>query len=614
MQLGVNITAATAGVYATTALEHSLLQARTHGFDTVTLTPTWYMSTPRASDLAPDPVLTAGDAALEHAIAAARRQGLSVAIRPLVDLPGQYRWRSLIDPEDRDRWWERYGAMIEHYAGLAHRGRAVTLVIGSELEGLTGAPADDARWRALTAAVRRRFAGALTYTTGSLEDPGVVRFWDELDYVGITLRPQLAHDERAAGDPAESAAWAPYADALEQLHGRWSRPVVVTELGFRSSERALSDPSAWDAADAPDFDLQALAYDSAYRLFEQLPWLAGVHWWEWPADLESAAQDATGHCPYRKPAAGVATRWNRRLSSRREPPFVSVVVPVRNGADTIQDCVASLLAQQYPFQRREIIVVDNASTDATRSIIAALPVISAPEPKVGRSHARNRGVAEARGEIVAFVDSDCVAAVDWLRELTAAFEREPVSAVAGEILAQPPVTAVQRFTAQREAQWQRRVTTTLPHPFRFAITANLAIRREVFDHIGGFDPRFPTAEDSDFGWRFFAAGLAMSYCPTATVSHRLRRDAWQFIRQQEGFGYGRALLRKRYRVPGRYGLPANREVVNAAQALGRILLGRRRRTRDELPFALYELLRLVSLRAGSARRELVNVFVPYSPT
>src|SRR5205823_3069273 len=130
--------------------------------------------------------------------------------------------------------------------------------------------------------------------------------------------------------------------------------------------------------------------------------------------------------------------------------------PVRNRADTIRHCIASLLAQQYPIHRREIIVVDNGSTDATCSIIAALPVICSSEPKIGPSHARNRGLAEARGEIVAFVDSDCIAAVDWLRELTAAFERKPVSAVAGEILAQPPVTAAQRFTAQREAQWQRR--------------------------------------------------------------------------------------------------------------------------------------------------------------
>jgi O-antigen biosynthesis protein len=283
------------------------------------------------------------------------------------------------------------------------------------------------------------------------------------------------------------------------------------------------------------------------------------------------------------------------------------VVPVRNGEATIAACLQALLGQHYPADRYEIVVVDNASTDGTKEIVACYPVSYVYEPNVGRAHARNRGIAESQCEIVAFVDADCIADGEWLRELAAAFEREPVSAVAGEILADRPTRAAQRFMAQREARWQSHVLA-LDRPF--AITANVAFRREVFEHVGPFDPVFVTAEDVDFGWRFFATGFRMSYAPIATVSHQLRRTAWQLFRQQEGLGYGRVLLRERYRLAPDYGSPTREDLQEAAGELLRGVRARSRGADEQTAFAFYELLRLASLRTGALRRELVSHFAP----
>jgi len=606
LQLGVNVTARIAGEYGGDALRHSLLEASTHGFNAVTFVPSWFVSTPASSDLAPDPTFTASDTALRRGMEVAGELGLSVVLKPHVNLPGYYESRGNIDPSDRATWWERYDRMIGHYAALAQQAGATTLVIGTELERLTG-DADAEQWRALAARLRAIYGGALTYATDAHDDPDRVTFWDELDYLGIDLYASLTDAEDTAPSVEQLVeAWNVPLGHLCALHTRWSRPVLLTEIGFRSTPRGLSDPADWAHVGDPDPAAQARAYEAAYRVLSEQSWLAGMHWWDWPSDLGAAAGDITGYCPHRKLAAHVATKWNRRLGSRTEqarepgPAFVSVVVPVRNGERTIRDCVTALMALDYPSDRREVIVVDNASTDRTGSILASLPVTTVHEPVVGRSHARNRGIEESRGEIVAFIDADCMADRHWLRELVAAFEREPVSAVAGEILADQPTTTAQIFMSRKEPRWQS-VVLQLPEPF--AITANVAFRRDVLRYVGRFDPAFVTAEDVDLGWRFFAAGFQMSYCATATVSHRLRRTAWELFRQQEGLGYGRMLLCERYGIP-RTNLPTRRQIRLAAGAVLRSASARS--SKEQLAFASYELLLLVSLRVGALRRELIR--------
>ena len=106
-------------------------------------------------------------------------------------------------------------------------------------------------------------------------------------------------------------------------------------------------------------------------------------------------------------------------------PFVSVVVPVRNGERTIAACLESLLAQDYPKDKVEIIVVDNDSADHTAEIIQRYPVTYLLEREVRNpGGVRNRGMREVRGDIVAFTDGDCVAVQDWLQRGVAAFRQK----------------------------------------------------------------------------------------------------------------------------------------------------------------------------------------------
>ena len=293
-----------------------------------------------------------------------------------------------------------------------------------------------------------------------------------------------------------------------------------------------------------------------------------------------------------------ATEW-----ANGEVPFVSVVVPVRNGETTIGDCLQSLMSMDYPAVRHEILVVDNGSTDGTAAVIERFPVGRLWEPEPGASNARNRGLAESRGDIVAFIDADCVASRGWLREMVGCFEDEDVAGAAGEILSYPPTSAAGRYMAVHHAYSQKRA---LEGPWPFAATGNVAFRRAVFERIGHFDPRLPSAEDKDFSRRFLDAGIgALCYCPRGVVLHRFHETVGGFFRQQMHWIYGAALLHAKYDLPWRLGDEARKYgtllTASGALAVAAVRRGMRRADAHDLSHAYFGFLRELAFRLGAAR-------------
>lgn len=220
-------------------------------------------------------------------------------------------------------------------------------------------------------------------------------------------------------------------------------------------------------------------------------------------------------------------------------PRVSVVVPVRNGAATLGALLDSLLALDYPSDRLEIIVVDNASTDDTPDILEryAPRVRSVREPKRGASAARNRGVAEAKGEVIAFTDADCVVDPRWLRGGLPLLHRERVGVVGGRILALRPCNRVCRFGEQI-----RDIDKAI-HAFRlpYADTANWISPVAALEAVGLFDESFLRGQDSELSRRLWAAGYEFAYAPEAIVFHRNERTLWGLM--HEGWTHGFASVK-----------------------------------------------------------------------
>jgi cellulose synthase/poly-beta-1,6-N-acetylglucosamine synthase-like glycosyltransferase len=290
-----------------------------------------------------------------------------------------------------------------------------------------------------------------------------------------------------------------------------------------------------------------------------------------------------------------------------DPPFVSVVVPVRDGESMIAACLDSILATDYPPNRREILVVDNGSTDGTAALIRSKPVRYLREPKPGVSNARNRGIAESTGEILAFVDADCLVEPQWLTELIRPFEDVEVGSVAGDLQHAAPTTAAERQAARMLGNWQRFAFTSNP---AYPITANAAYRRDVLERIGGFDPHMTRAQDVELGLRFQErSGLRLAYAERATARHRHRSTQRGFFRQQLGWAYGAGLVGAKFEAMG--GHPVNpprvRDLTRPLHGLAIVLWARiRGRGRTEwIEDAWFDFLRQlgwwIGARAGLRR-------------
>jgi len=227
--------------------------------------------------------------------------------------------------------------------------------------------------------------------------------------------------------------------------------------------------------------------------------------------------------------------------SRAIAPVVSVVVPVRNGADTIRACIESLLGVEFPQGEFEVIVIDNDSSDSTVRVLDHFHgrIRTFKERKRGPSAARNTGVFHALGQLIAFTDADCVVEPAWLKNLVQPLTNPAIGIAGGEILALQPANRIERFGELIHDH--RRALEEFQPPY--AITMNWASRRAVLEQAGLFDESLIRGEDFDLATRIHAAGYRFVYCPDARVWHRNERTFRGLLR--EGFQHGRAAIRVR---------------------------------------------------------------------
>jgi GT2 family glycosyltransferase len=211
-----------------------------------------------------------------------------------------------------------------------------------------------------------------------------------------------------------------------------------------------------------------------------------------------------------------------------EFPSVSVVVPVYNSEDTVENTIRSLLGLTYP-NRVELIFVDNGSTDRTGAILSTYkPRIKVLyEPTRGQSAARNHGIREARNSLVALTDADCVVDPNWLTELIEPLQNPRVGISGGNIRAILPCNSIQQFG---ELLHDHEKPINLYKP-PYAITMNWASRRSVLLEVGGFDETMRRGEDADLSYRIIQAGYGIVYRNGAIVYHRnkpnLKRLFWE---------------------------------------------------------------------------------------
>lgn len=228
------------------------------------------------------------------------------------------------------------------------------------------------------------------------------------------------------------------------------------------------------------------------------------------------------------------------------PPLATVIVPVRNGERGLPALLSALEGQTATRTSYEVLVIDDASTDASAQIAAASPVarVLRQATRGGPYVARNRGLREARGRFLAFTDGDCRPAPDWIERGIAALADTEIAAGRVEMpLGENPTLAELLDCAQNLDQ-ENYVAVE-----GFGVTANLWVRREVFDRVGTFNENFTRGGDTDFGKRATAAGVSLAYRRDVAVTHPPRHTAREVAAKAWTMGFGWA-QRRRYAGPG----------------------------------------------------------------
>jgi GT2 family glycosyltransferase len=296
-----------------------------------------------------------------------------------------------------------------------------------------------------------------------------------------------------------------------------------------------------------------------------------------------------------RPATPAAVR-SRRMS-------LSVIVPTHDRPAVLHDLLETLQAQAVDPARLEVIVIDDGSPSDMSAVVSAaadggaIEMRCEPQAMTGLNGARNRGVALARGDVIAFLDDDTLVSPGWAAALLAAFEDDACAAVGGRIelgfaSPEPPwLTEWRCYLAEydlgTEARW---LTADDPVP----VGANCAVRRADFERAGGFRPGLDrigrslvSNGDTEFFRRLRAAGGRLRYVPEASVIHRIppgRMTVQYFLRRHRAQGVSDELL---LRLEGhraswghRVGLAG--EVATTARSLALARLRGRDTVRDRL--------------------------------
>ena len=222
-------------------------------------------------------------------------------------------------------------------------------------------------------------------------------------------------------------------------------------------------------------------------------------------------------------------------------PTVSVIVPAYNSAVTIERCVGALRRQRtaIPF---EVVVVDSGDDDTPERVARVFP--EARVVRTGRrlmpGEARNLGAATARADVLAFLDSDTCPSEDWVETVHRAMATG-VEVVCGSVANANPHSAVSR--AEELLMFNEFLTDSPKGPRWFAVSASMAVRRDVYEQVGGF-PDWRGAEDIIFSRRVTARRGRIAFVPELRVTHSNRTSLGPFLRNQFVLGRFTAQARR----------------------------------------------------------------------
>ncbi len=268
-------------------VENSLDRLKKINANYVALIDTQYMENKNSSDISPDPKNTHTEAEIIEAIDEIHKRGMSVMLKPHIDVQDGT-WRGEIDPSDKDAWFESYNNFIIHYAQIAQENDVEFFCIGTEFESLHSETYRQ-YWNTIIDSIKDTYEGQLTYAA-NWDGYAYVSFWDKVDLASINAYFPLSE----ARDPLLEEimdGWTKWVHEIEAWQLSINKPVIFTEIGYRSIDYAAQSPWDSDRIEPRNCSLQARCYEAAINVFGEKKWFKGMFWWNW-----LTVSDAGGCC------------------------------------------------------------------------------------------------------------------------------------------------------------------------------------------------------------------------------------------------------------------------------------------------------------------------------
>jgi hypothetical protein len=321
-QKGISYACWDQGLYSLPDSDLSLAHLKETGADWISLIVTCYQDN-LGSTLISANETTPTDEDLIHALGRAHELGLKVMLKPHLDLANDpSHWRGQVgqaftSATEWSEWFASYQTFIDHYADLAAANSADQFCVGCELEGTTHRAAD---WRVIVAGIRSRYSGPIIYAGNHSGEEIGMTWWDAVDILGVDAYYPLSMKNNPTLQELK-AAWQPLVSSLASLSAKWQKPLILTEIGYRSIDGAARHPWDWQITGKVDLQEQADCYQAALESVYDEPWFAGIYWWSWSPDPLEGGPDDDGYSPHDKPAEEILRAWFKGSGPQARRPI-----------------------------------------------------------------------------------------------------------------------------------------------------------------------------------------------------------------------------------------------------------------------------------------------------
>jgi hypothetical protein len=312
-QKGMSFSAWSGDAFSTPESDESMRLLAETNTEWVAINFAWVQSNTTSTDIRVDPIRTATTESVRHIINTAHSLGFKVMLKPMLDTLEEEQtqgyptvWRGFIQPSDE--WFESYSNFINSFAEFAEQNHVELFSFGCELKATSG---EKEQWEKIIVGVRKRFSGPITYAADWTNFQNI-EWWDSVDYVGIDAYFPLTFNYDPSLEELKTA-WSILADEIETWILRVKKPVIFTEIGYRSGDGTNLAPSNFWSDMTVDLQEQRDCYEAAFQTLWNRGWFYGFYWWTWIHDPEKGGPDDPNHTPQSKPAQDSITSWYSKI-------------------------------------------------------------------------------------------------------------------------------------------------------------------------------------------------------------------------------------------------------------------------------------------------------------